>query len=182
MSSFLSSGMRESIDRLMMSRTQEISRKDHLEGKRENQYNQEDQVRVNEENEEHDEYEEEEEYKQNNEEEEEEAEDDDDSIVYDDDYEEDQEHNIQTEQYMAAQSYMNQATSLVHSRHHDVSDNDSDQAAAAPYIQHSPLPNVRILESQRSNASCLQSQRSMNHNSVVSTFNFYGLNFLQPLN
>lgn len=165
-SSFLSSGMREKIDRLMMSRTQEISRKDHLEGKRENQYNREDQVRVNEENEEHDEYKEEEEYKQNNEEEEEEAEDDD-SIIYNDDYEEDQQLNIQTERYNAAQSYINQTTSWVHSRHHDVSDNDSDQAAPPPpYIQHSPLPNVRILESQRSNSSRLQSQRSMNHNSV----------------
>lgn len=169
--------MRENIDRLMMSRTQEISRKDHFEGKGENQYNREDQVRVNRENEEHDEYEEEEE---------EEVEDDDDSIVYNDDYEEDQEHSIQTEQYNAAQRYMNQTTtSWVHSRHDDVSDNDSDQATAPPpYIQRSPLPNVRILESQRSNTSCLQSQQSMNHNSVVSTFNFYGclgLNFLQTL-
>lgn len=164
-SSFLSSGMRENIDRLMMSRTQEISRKDHLEGKCENQYNREDQMRMNKVKEEHG-CEEEEEYKQNSEEEEEEAEDDD-SIVYNDDYEEDQEHNIQTERYNAAQSYINQTTSWVHSQHHDVSDNDSDQAAAPPlYIQHSPLANARILDSQRSNISCLDSQRSMNHHSV----------------
>lgn len=175
--------MRESIDRLMMSRTQEMSRNSHLEGKHENQYNREDHMRVHEVKEEHG-CEEEEEYKQNSEEEEEEEEaEDDDSIVYNNDYEEDQEQNIQTARYNAAQSYINQTTtSWLHSRHHDVSDNNSGQAAAPPLsIQYSPLSNAKILASQRSNISYPESQRRMNHHSVVSTFKFYGFNFLRRI-